>query len=336
MLNCNERDQLMLRQVAILEEIFKSLQRIEAKLEGAPHLPRKVEVPSLKPVLESTIPLATGSVIPDTEPLDADATLLCEALQQFGIAVDQVRRPFGQTEGVNQLATYVGERWECFRELWLAFKHGLQGKGGVTKKLAHYASENISHICNLCTRLKDFAFLSSFNYKRAPHCLLQADVSLAPHAQAFIGGEWFERFLLVEVQQTLAHYCAMQHLEKRLRYLNDTVIVLPDQKGAELDLFCEVDGLYFWLEAKTGDYQRHIEKYDHMAKLIGLPQKQVMLVILDLPEQTCRSLSGLYSHLTILNQHMVRAALMELFCNAFGALPETVTTPLNANPAQEG
>ena len=334
MLNCNERDQLAVKQVALLEAILQSLQRIEAKLEGAPRLPRKVEVPSLKPVLESTAPLAAGAVIPDTEPLDADATMLCEALQQLGIAVDQVRRSFEQTEGVNQLATYVGEQWECFRDLWMSFKHGLQGKGGVTKKLAHCAPENISHICNLCTRLKDFAFLSSYNYRRAPHCLLQADVSLAPHAQAFIGGEWFERYLLNEVQQTLAHYCAMRGVEKRLRYLNDTVIVLPDQKGAELDLFCEVDGLYFWLEAKTGDYQRHIEKYNHMAKLIGLPTKQVMLVILDLSETTCHSLSAIYSHLTILNQHMVRAALMELFGNAFGTLPETTPTALEATPTQ--
>ena len=52
MLNCNERDQLALKQVALLEAILQSLQRIEAKLEGAPHLPRKVEVPSLKPVME--------------------------------------------------------------------------------------------------------------------------------------------------------------------------------------------------------------------------------------------------------------------------------------------
>ena len=40
MLNCNGRDQLLLRQVAVLEEILKTLQRIEVKLSATPRLGR--------------------------------------------------------------------------------------------------------------------------------------------------------------------------------------------------------------------------------------------------------------------------------------------------------
>lgn len=46
MLNCNDRDQLLLRQVAVLEEILKTLQRIEVKLSAAPRLGRVGRVKS--------------------------------------------------------------------------------------------------------------------------------------------------------------------------------------------------------------------------------------------------------------------------------------------------
>ena len=325
MLTCKERDLLLSRQVAIIEEILKSLRRIEAKLDHLPAgRPRKVELPSLKPLItQQTIGVAapTAGLSDENEAMaEEDVEFLCEALRCLGFTVDQVRPSFEQTEELNKLAAYIGEHWEIFRSLWMDFKRALQGRGGVAKKVGNYAPVDVSYICNLCTRMRDFAFLTSYTYRKAPHFFLQASISQMPPAQSFIGGEWFERFLLTEVKAALDAYCAPRNVTKKLRYINDTVVILPNQKGAEMDIFCEIDGLYFWLEAKTGDYQQHVEKYDCMAKSLHLPAKQVMVVILDLPETACRLLTQTYSHLTVLNQYLVRPTITQLFIDSFGEI----------------
>jgi hypothetical protein len=115
-------------------------------------------------------------------------------------------------------------------------------------------------------------------------------------------------------------YCEKRQLSKHLNYINDTVVILPDEKVAELDLFFEVDGLYFWIEAKTSDYQNHIDKYNRMAKMIGFQPSQVMLVCLDVLEETCQRLVETYSHLTVLNQYMVRDKVVKLLEASFGTI----------------
>ena len=102
--------------------------------------------------------------------------------------------------------------------------------------------------------------------------------------------------------------------------LNDTVVILPDEKVAELDLFFEADGHYFWDEAKTADYQPYVDQYNRIAKKIGFRPTQVMLVCLDVLEETCHQLSEAYSNLTVLNQHMFRNAIVKLFENSFGEI----------------
>ena len=269
----------------------------------------------------STEEMASVSV---AETVDGQEEMLGEILSTFNITVKQCRTSFEGSEALNKLASYVGEHWDSFQDLWLTFKRGLQGRNSITKFLDRYPPEDVSYMCNLCIRMKELAFLSNYHYAKAPKYQLFAEVSRQPVAQAFIGGEWFERYLFTEVQVVFNQYCADCQCVKHLRCWNDTVIRLPDQKEAELDLFFEVDGLLFWIEAKSADYQHHIEKYNRMAKTIGLPQKQVMLVCLDLKETACMSLTMIYPYLTVLNPQILRLTLRCLFCEAFGEPPKTL------------
>ena len=196
----------------------------------------------------------------------------------------------------------------------------------MKKSLSFYEAVERSHICTLCSRLQEFALLSSYSYS-AKSSTLQAKVQTTSRAQAFISGIWFERFLLTEIKAALNQHNTIHKMSKSLRVLNDTVVRLPDQTYAELDLFCEVDGFYFWLEAKTGDYQQDIGKYVQRAQLMNLSAKQAILVVLDLSETICHALSSSYPNITVLNQQMVRPAIRELLKEAF--------VSSQANPAQE-
>lgn len=250
----------------------------------------------------------------------SDTNLMVEALRCFGLKVDQLRPLFEKSPELNKLLAYVGEQWHIFKFIWPSFKRGLQTGGSFTERLAKFAPTNISHLCNLCTRLYELAFLTSYKYLRAPQSVIHATVSALPAAQSFFSGEWFERYLFTEVLAAFQFYCEKRQLSKHLNYINDTVVILPDEKVAELDLFFEVDGLYFWIEAKTSDYQNHIDKYNRMAKMIGFQPSQVMLVCLDVLEETCQRLVEPYSHLTVLNQYMVRDKVVKLLEASFGTI----------------
>ena len=120
---------------------------------------------------------------------------------------------------------------------------------------------------------------------------MSATTSNAPIAQRFLSGHWLERYVLLTLLEALA-------LNEVL--LNPQVI-LPNGDDFELDVFA-IDSLGdpVWIEAKTGDYQVHVQKYSRLVPILGVPPKRAILVHPDIDGQQGEFLSGAYG-MTVVN-----------------------------------
>lgn len=53
-----------------------------------------------------------------------------------------------------------------------------------------------------------------------------------------------------------------------------------------------VMGIFYWVEAKTGDFQQHISKYSKMSKRIGIDYKHSIMVLTDIQPEKSSALTS--------------------------------------------
>jgi hypothetical protein len=88
-------------------------------------------------------------------------------------------------------------------------------------------------------------------------------------------------------------------------------IVLPNGDDFELDLIFQVNDFFFWIEAKSGEYQQHISKYSKMSKILNLDFKHSIMVLPDISENQCDALTALFS-MTVCPLSRLETVLVEI------------------------
>lgn len=93
-------------------------------------------------------------------------------------------------------------------------------------------------------------------------------------------------------------------------YLLNPQITLPNGDDFELDLICHASGSFFWIEAKSGNYQQHISKYSKMSKILNLDSRHSIMVLPDISEDRCTALTSLFS-MTVCSLSCLEEILVE-------------------------
>jgi len=196
---------------------------------------------------------------------------------------------------INAMAVFIGDRYSSISKIYKKIKREMQHGGTITEHLANETQKDISNICQFCTRLHETAFLEEYKYFKAPRYLIKAKTTTLPRAQNFLSGQWLERYILENVKESIKG--VSQELSKTLSfsYLINPKIILPNGNDFELDIIFEVEGVFYWVEAKTGDYQQHINKYSNMAKTLNLDYKHSIMVLTDINPSASDSLSALFT-----------------------------------------
>jgi hypothetical protein len=161
--------------------------------------------------------------------------------------------------------------------------------------LKEYTQKDINNVCQFCTRLHAIAFLEEYRYFKAPQYLIKAKATTLPAAHSFFSGKWLERFVLLAVQKCVSLISSELQRDVVFSYLLNPQIILPNGDDFELDLICYVSGFFFWIEAKSGDYQQHINKYSKMSKILNLDFRHSIMVLPDISEDRCVALTSLFS-----------------------------------------
>jgi len=193
------------------------------------------------------------------------------------------------------LAKFLGEHYDALKELLSRIKSSMQRGDVIALTLKDYSQKDVSDACQFCTRLHEIAFLEQYKYFRSPQYLIRAKTTTLPTAQNFFSGKWLERYVLQAVQSAVNTVAIELGREVEFAYLLNPQIILPNGNDFELDLLFHVDGIFFWIEAKTGDYQQHISKYSKISKMLGLNYEHSIMVLTDILAERAEALTSLFS-----------------------------------------
>lgn len=268
-------DPLRARFLALVGEVWRLFQE-RPKPTPAPEPPRPKRPPSLE-----------------------------EWLRGLGLQVNRKPQESPESEEkervLTRLALYLGDRYPSLEKLYERLKQSLSTKRSFELSLAEASPEEIAHSTQFCTLLKQYALLTSYHYKSEDR-RLRAKASTEGWVQGFLTGGWLELYLAERLKKFLRSK-NLPH-ELALGYQ----VTLPGGEQAELDLLLRVGERFFWVEAKTGDFQAHIGRYAGLRKILGLSPKESFLVVLGLDKARAKELSALHG-LTVTNQ----ASFLELF-----------------------
>ncbi|MGC8759174.1 MAG: hypothetical protein ACP5UT_06680 [Bryobacteraceae bacterium] len=269
------------RLLSLLERIANTLERLVpgADAAGSPRVADAAGEAAQAPASEGVPAVAAEPV-----------TLVPESLRRFldsrGIRVRRVPPPHPADPVLDQLALYLGQRYEALKDVLGWIKRTMQTGGNWHLKLAGRPQEVIGACCQFCHRLHQLAFLTDYRYHRAPRCLIEARTSTAPEAQNFFSGQWLERFVRQQVEAAGA-------TSNGAAVLANAQVVLSNNDDFELDLLVEFQGTICWIESKTGPYQQYVRKYSQMARMLGLGARQSFLVLAGVAPGVCEELSRL-------------------------------------------
>lgn len=124
-------------------------------------------------------------------------------------------------------------------------------------------------------------------------------------------GKWLERFVLQTVQKSVIAVSAEVGKELDFSYLINPQIILPNGNDFELDVIFHVNGSFYWIEAKTGDYQQHISKYSKLSKTLGLDYNHSIMVLTDIKPEKSNALTSLFS-MTVFGLLQLETGLIDI------------------------
>lgn len=213
-------------------------------------------------------------------------------LKTKNITIKNVPPEDGADEVLDNLATLLGEKFSLIKPFYEKAKETFSSAlPSFSMSLKNYPPESISAICQFAQSLHELAFLEDYIYKKSPNYIIYAKPNKIPKAINFFTGHWLERFVKIEVIKLI------QQVNPNLKfsYLKNPQVKLPNGLDFEFDILFEIEGEIYWFEAKTGDYQRYIEKYSNIAKILKLDTDHVYVILLELPDSVAKSLKNLFN-----------------------------------------
>jgi hypothetical protein len=233
-----------------------------------------------------------------------------EFLNGCGIKIKTVPPEDAADDVINSLSEFLGKNYDGLRELLAKIKRNMQQGGFITISLRDYSQKDVSNVCQFSTRLHEIAFLEQYKYFKSPQYLIKAKTTTLPTAQNFFSGKWLERFVLLSAQRAVN--LVSKELDKYLEfsYLLNPQVILPNGDDFELDLIFHVNGSYYWIEAKSGDYQQHISKYSKMSRILNLDFEHSIMVLTDISPDKSAVLTSLFS-MTVSSLSQLEEMLIE-------------------------
>jgi hypothetical protein len=282
----NEKNQL-------LEAILQELKAITLELQ------------LLRNELKTDVPPAmAGDNILTTPPIqfaepsdesDESALAVHDWLATKGIAVRNYREQSAADTILDQVAVFLGERFERLSRVHDSIRRSLSTGSSFTLNLSGVSQAEIADTTQFCTMLKSYALLSSYKYDKHTKTIYAVPQRIGRVINFFTGG-WFERFVYQRIHSLLS--------QNELEFTNllNPQITLSNGDDFELDLLFLVDRLPLWVECKTGEYQAYIAKYSDARKILSVPKQRAILVILGIPNDVATNLTHLYD-MTVVNEN---------------------------------
>lgn len=258
-------------------------------------------------------------------------TTLESFLGSRGIRIKVVPAEDPADSVIDSLSLFLGERYGALSSLLLQIKRAMQTGDRITESLQGRPQQDVSSACQFCNRLFEHAFLEEYRYSPSPVYLIKAKTTTLPRAQRFFGGQWLERFVLQKVRTVHRQLLSEVTGRPAFEHIINPQVILPNGDDFEFDVLAAMGPHVYWIEAKSGDYQKHVAKYGRIARILGLDVRHAFMVLTDVPADRCDALSVLFS-MTVCNLETFEDRLLAVArADAARALP--VGEALGNSPA---
>lgn len=197
---------------------------------------------------------------------------------------------------LDDIAIFMGDKYAAIQKLYERIKSSMNLGHPISLNLQNEPQAHISAMCQMSQFLYEIAFLEEYRYQKSPKYILSVKPSRIPEALNFFAGRWLERYMKAKFVRLLQEKLATEQYS----FLMNPQIILPNGDDFELDLLLEINETIYWFEGKTGNYQRHIEKYARMLPVLGLDADHAFILLPDISTETARTLTDIF-HLTVLN-----------------------------------
>jgi hypothetical protein len=255
---------------------------------------RRTSMP--QPAIEPPIALPVLQPAPRKLKISKENLIIQAFLSSKGIEIRTLPRPKAADTTLDRIAVFMGSRYPSIEPLYGKIKSNMNAGKTFNLNLKNYPEQEVSSICQFGKLLHEIAFLEEYYYQRSPKFLLYVKTSKSAPALNFISGHWLERFIKEQVIQVIES----TNSSLKYSYLLNPQVILPDGADFELDVIFQIEEEIFWFEAKTGEYQRHVDKYSQVSSLLDLDAKHAYMILLDSPEAHTKTLSSLFK-MTIVN-----------------------------------
>jgi len=251
-----------------------------------------------------------------------DNSEIIEFLSSKNISVKTVKPEDEADDVLDNISLFMGERYSKIKRVYDLIKRNMNSGGSFRLDLKNLQQDEISSITQLCTNLHQIAFLEEYKYYKSPRFLLYGKVNRIPNALNFFSGGWLERYIKTVIIKTIDK-CLLSY-----SYLKNPQIELPNGDDFELDILFKIEDEIFWIEAKTGDYQRYVQKYSNVAKLLNLDYEHSFMVLSDIHTGAASALKSLFN-MTIYRIDDFSVEFKENIAHLFNdpILNDEITTP---------
>ncbi len=221
--------------------------------------------------------------------IEIDNANIIEFLEQKNITVKFVKPQDEIDEVLDSISLFMGDRYSRIKKIYNLIKKHMNTGGRFQLDMKNYQQEDVASITQLCTNLHQIAFLEEYKYHKSPRFILRAKVNRIPKALNFFSGGWLERYIKTAIIKNISNYPI------RYSYLKNPQILMPNGDDFELDILFNIENEIFWFEAKTGEYQKHIQKYSNVAKILELDFQHSFMILSDITETAAATLKSMFN-----------------------------------------
>ena len=200
-------------------------------------------------------------------------------------------------------ARALGDNFALFGELLDRLRWAYRNSHSyVNLELANLSQKDGQAVNNLCRQFHSHTLFARYHYQK-PEKIIRLTLQSATPVRQFFEGGWLEWFVLVELLEQLkakrsAFSCA-----------RGVKVTFANEDLHEIDVMALVNSQTpIYIECKTGEFRRDIDKFLRLKKRLGLPRQQFIICASDLSEEQASGLSAMYD-LTFVNLQTLAAKL---------------------------
>jgi len=186
-------------------------------------------------------------------------------------------------------ARALGDNFALFGELLERIRYAYRNShSGLNLELASLSQKDAQALNTLCRQFYSHTLFARYNYQKLEK-IVRLSLQTAPTVRQFFEGGWLEWFVLVELLEQL------KAKKQAFSCARGVKVVFANEDLHEIDVMALVNGQTpIYIECKTGEFRREIDKFLRLKKRLGIPRQQFIICASGISAEQAAGLSAMY------------------------------------------